>query len=80
VLGAVAALAPSWSPGARAADDGQTLGDCDSTDGCPTSALDDLVGGFTGATESDLWGWMIGGGQSGGSDAIVGDLNTIVTE
>ena len=54
---AAVALALSWSTSARAQD----------TDTCPTDAtacltdaLSGVVGGFTGAAGSDLWGWMMG--------------------
>jgi len=66
---AVLALALGWPLGAAA--------DCTSGEGCLTTALDGLIGGFTGAAGSDLWGWMLGGGQSAGADQISSELENI---
>ncbi len=66
---AVLALALVWPLGVAA--------ECTSGEGCLTTALDGLVGGFTGAAGSDLWGWMIGGGQSAGPDQITSELQSI---
>ncbi len=77
LLAGAAALALTYAPGARAADDDQLLGGCDSAQGCAITALEGLVSGFTGQAGGDLWGWMIGGGQSAGTSGIAEDLGTI---
>jgi len=51
--------------------------ECTSATGCLTTALDGLVGGFTGTAGGDLWGWMISGGHSAGTSAIGSDLQNI---
>jgi len=42
-----------------------------------TTVLGGVVDGFTGANTEELWGWMLGGGQSAGIDAISSELDTI---
>lgn len=66
---AALALALGWPLGAAA--------DCDSGTGCLTTALDGLVGGFTGSAGSQLWGWMLGGSQSAGTGEIAAELDNI---
>ena len=67
MLAGAAVLALSGATSAQAQDEG-----CDSTTSCLTTVLGGVVDGFTGAASEDLWGWMIGGGQSAGHATGVG--------
>jgi hypothetical protein len=72
----VALGCPSLTSTTAYADNGQ-LTDCSSANGCLFSALTGLVNGFTGAAGSQLWGWMLGGGQSAGVANIQSELESI---
>jgi hypothetical protein len=71
MLLAVFALALDWSSRAEAQSS------CTTGSGCLYVALNGLVSGFTGGAGKDLWGWMLGGSASAGTDNIAPELKSI---
>jgi hypothetical protein len=76
LLAGASLLALSSVAYAQEADDALGEG-CEDPTGCATFVLEGLVNGFTGQAGGDLWGWMIGGGQSAGTEVIASDLENI---
>ena len=66
MLAGAAVLALACAPSAQAQEESLA-----------TTVLGGVVDGFTGANTEELWGWMLGGGESAGLDAISDELDTI---
>lgn len=61
-------LSASASAQSVEVDTAQVIGGCGTTQECLTTVLDGVVGGFLGEAGGSLWGWMLGGSASGGTD------------